>query len=255
MIRMDAKLIKLTPRSIEEAIFVVRKVMISKVDKALSQQIAIGNNEFAITIDGKPAYSRDAIRFATKSIRVSFTAGIAEVAVSSAVGVLKGMLVRWYPFFGADGRSDAYKRISIESVTAWLNEKGKAPVEVSNSAKVVLTERQYITIAVKIPAGMINPIPLANFVSTRLNGTGFYERAARAVRRRLGVTKKTGAVRVAAVRVKSTKTIQPISDRKRSYKYSDKKPFKKHIPKDIATSTSWVIVIEPRRNNGQILRG
>lgn len=250
-VELDSKIIRITPRKFDEAIAVARNLMSVKVDEVLSHQVAIGNSEYTINVDGKVAYSRNAIYFARKNIRVNFAAGVAEVAVGSAVGVLKGMLMRWYPFVSARGSKNAFKQITSDYVSAWLNERGKASIPITSANTVSLNANQYITIAVRIPSGQINPIPLANFIVTQNTGKGFFERAARAVRRNLGVTRRTGTVRVAAIRLGSTKTIQPISDKKYAYK----RPVKRHIPKTVATSTNWVIVIEPRRNTGQVLRG
>lgn len=250
-IEIDSKLIRITPRKIEEAIFFARDLMATKVDEVISQQVAIGNSEFTIAVDGKTAYSRSAIFFARKNIKVNFAAGVAEIPIGRAMAALESMLMRWYPFKGEYRGVNSYKKVSLTNVSAWLQEKGKPPVEISGTSKIRLNQNQFISIALKIPSGQLNPIPLANFIRTRNNGSGIYARAARAIRRQLGVTRRNGTVRVAAVRVKSTQTLQP---RLSNNKYAYNPPPKKHIPKGIAESTSWVIIIEPRRDSGQFLR-
>lgn len=226
-----------------------RNFLSVKADEALQDQIDIGNDKYRITVDGKEGYSREAIYHAKKIIRINFTRQAMGRAAKIAVDTLRRAVKRYYP----DNDYVRDKNLSANSVTAFLCEKGKPSQVITDLENVDVELDQYIVVTIKRTPGYENMTPFANWWAAHQYGKrGFFERAARNLRKRLGTSRETGAVRVVAKRLRNRQLYQPLSQN-RENKRPDLKGKINPIPYDIGTTTSWCLIIEPRRNKGQAL--
>lgn len=233
---------QVAPTSVDAVVF-ARQFLAKKVDEALSQQIAYGNNQYTISVDNNVAYSRNAMYFVKRNIKVSFAAAATAVAVDVAKKTLARAIRN---SFKRRKSKEKFRTIDLSrSVTAWLCEKGVKPIKLANSANVSLANNQWITITAEIPRGQWNPMPLANWIIANSRNGGIYLRAARSVQRKLGLGKGRGSLRCIAQRIDSPHTFQPISQTPMT---------SRPIDRALARRTNWVLIIRNRPDKGQILR-
>jgi hypothetical protein len=245
----------------------VRAFMADRVNEQLSNQIRLGNDKYVVYVDGKETYHRNAMYFAKKNINVNFNALLIVESADIVAKTMQRMLRKYYPEPKSSTTILSDKKRVVTQVQTWLCERGKPSKEIVNTKDVELSQGQFIAVTVKWPHGQYNPLPLANFISKhnskqvadakrkkqgRKNkdnsGSGFYQKTAEAVRRRLRAKKGRGVVQVFARRINSPNTTQPLGSKRSS---GHPRP----IPRDLGEQTAWAIIVRIRENKGQILGG
>lgn len=259
MVEADVKLIHQTPKTLQGVVQEARLFMADRVNEAVQAQIKKGNNKYTIWVDGRETYHTNAMYYAKKTIQINFGEYALRFAAGVVVQTLQKMIRRYYPNPEEPTLLGDKKNV-VAKVRAWICEKGKPSIPVSKIYEVTLTEDQFLAVTVEWPSGVYNPIPLANFLAKHESrgqtqakqkekgrrikadaGSGFYQKAADNIRRRLRATRSRSSIQIIARRIKSPHTSQPLGTKRAS---GHPRP----IPRNLAEDTSWAIVVRPRRN-------
>jgi hypothetical protein len=153
---------------------------------ALEVQVALGNNVYSTTVDGRPVSGKEMVHTATKRIQFNFPLRTIELAIE----IMKQALQTEIGLRAIDTGN------MRSSVRMWYGGNGKPPREVTGTSEIKDFEiGDYVML---VPD--IFYYPFSNSYVKKKTGKGFMARTSIRIRRALRLTKKTAGLSIAVGR-------------------------------------------------------
>lgn len=197
--------------------------------------------EWAAAVDGKPAFGRSSFAGARRKIEINFVQASLQVAVRKMEAILRRSIDS--NIKTAEGK-DWFNKDAVESsVEAFYGGLGKPIRKVNVSEITEFLPGDVVILAPTYPSNVY-----AN--ASKYGSVGFMRRAAAAIRRAMGVNKRSSPLRVSAERSKAAFYNQAKHPMRRPMTLTDEKrrgtPIEMTIPK-VGMDSAWTIAIRYRR--------
>lgn len=256
-----------------ETIFIGRRIIGRRMTDLLNAEIAKGNDEYVVTVDAKPQNSLAGILTMKRNARIEFTTVGFAVNVAAAVAAMERTLGNKWP---DSARGKLQQRFPLSrfagNIGVWLHSP-RGTVRVSKAeTDLRLRANEFVTLTPLVPLSEPNPIPFLNHLATVKSEKGMFYYCARRVAASQKVSRSSGRLKVIARRIGSNTRLEiddyanrlaraqgrnkraenAAATRKKKKGRSRKARMVRPIPENYATSTNWVVLIEP---SSRVLKG